>query len=248
MNSTKNKRGLGWSVGLLLTAAAALAAGFPACAPQDLDAAGVVARCAEAMGGFDRIENVQTMRFEYFLPDHGPNGMTSSAEIARPNLMRFPNNDLVYDGRRACFLLGSNGEGKQEFLDEGELTHFETEPALYFPAFFDRPADLLGKTLFRGIEVYHLVVALPRGVEMNYYLDAKTFLPVMAVGRFEFMGKAGEWSRELSDYRMVDGFLVAHAYTYPARKGGTETAKVIKVEINTVDKTAFVIPDGGGAR
>jgi hypothetical protein len=227
-------------------AVAALAAGLPACAPSDLDAVGVVARCAEAMGGFDRIGKVQTMRFEYVLPDHGPNGMTASAEIGRPNLMRFPGAGIVYDGRRACLLRGSKGDGKPEFLDEGELTHFETEPALYFPAFFDRPADLLGKTLYRGVEVYHLVVALPRGVEMSYYVDAKTFLPVMAVGRFEFMGKPGEWSRDLSDYRLVDGLLVAHAYTYPARKGGIETAKVTKVEINTVDKAVFVIPDRSG--
>jgi hypothetical protein len=225
-------------------AAAALAAGASACAPRDLDAAAAVSRCAEALGGAGRIAKIETMRFECVYPDHGTEAIPW--EFGRPNLMRYPNGDLVYDGRRACLLKGPNG--KPEFIDEGELPHFETEPALYFPAFFDNPAEMRGKTLLHGVEVYQLVVDLPRGVEVHYFLDAKTFLPLRATARFEFMGKPGEWTRDYFDYREVEGFLVPRTFTYPARNGKVAKATVAGVKINTVDKAAFIIPAGDGVR
>ena len=69
---------------------------------QEISTSEIIARSVEAMGGAERIENWETLRIRYNLPDHEG---TSLTEIRRPNLFRAVDGILLpwaftYPGRQ----------------------------------------------------------------------------------------------------------------------------------------------------
>lgn len=202
-----------------------------------LTAERLIEECAEAMGGIDKIDSLETMRVTQRFPDHA--GLIHY-EIKRPNLVRLGDN-LVFDGERGSWLEGKNPEGTL-LVSEEEWKDFEVDIAWYVPAFFDYPAEYVGTETLDNIETYKLQVQLPLGASMTYYLDAQTYLVHKATAYFTIGDAEFQPERVYSDYQLRDGILYPHAFTYQGRDG-VFTATMINLEFNIpLEDDRFSLP------
>ena len=181
----------------------------------------LIDECATAMGGIEKIDSLQTMRFSQYLPDHGG---ISKYEIKRPNLIRL-GDQVASDGERAFWLT------KDDPIPQEEWQDFEVDIAWYIPAFFDYPAEYLGTEVVDDIETQKLQVTLPLGAVMTYYLDAETHLIYKAVANFTINGTEYHPERIYSDYQLSGEIIYPHAFTYEGRDG-VFTATFLNIEFN----------------
>jgi TolB protein len=217
----------------------------PTATPMPPTAERLVAECVKAMGGIDKIDALETMRFTQNFPDHA--GLIQY-EIRRPNRVRM-GDELVFDGKQGSWLEGRNADGtlrKAELVPQEEWKDFEVDIAWYVPAFFDYPAEYMGTETLDDIETHKLQVTLPLGAVMTYYLDAQTYLVHRAAARFTMDGQEHHPERTYSDYRWQDGILYPYAFTYEGRTGVfTATMKSIEFNVPLGDER-FAVPTVGG--
>jgi len=202
----------------------------------------LIQECAQAMGGVETIDALETLRLVQRFPDHA--GLIHS-EIMRPNRLRM-GDSLVFDGERASWLPDMSPDGTL-LVPQEEWKDFEVDIAWYVPAFFDHPAEYLGMETVDGIETHILQVTLPLGGVMTYNLDAQTYLVHRASALVILYGEEYRPERTFSDYRMVDGVLYPHAFTYSGRDGvEVLTATMESVEFNIpLDDERFSVPAAG---
>jgi hypothetical protein len=202
----------------------------------------IISKCAEAMGGLEMISSIKSLKINEVFPDHGEHPMIF--EMKRPNLFRNPRINLVFDGKRACFLKGSDNNSEPELVDEDEWKDFEVDIAFHFPAFFDYPATFEGVESIEGNEALKLSVKLPLGAIMTYYLDSKTFLIFKAIAKFTLGGQERTPFRDFFDYKPVSGILFPHGFTYGSRNGQMK-GWVKLIEVNSEFNVDMVkIPEG----
>lgn len=187
------------------------------CRAKPTTTAEIIARCAGAMGGIEKINEVKTLRFKTVYPDHDFHPLVF--EMKRPNLSMNPAVNLVFDGQRACFLKGQDNKSAPELVDEEEWKDFEVEIAFKFPAFFDYPAEYAGEEKLNEKTHYKLAVALPLGAKMNYFIDQESFLIAKITADFILYGEKHNAEQECSDYREVEGILFPYGFTYGSRTG-----------------------------
>lgn len=215
-------------------------------APADaMTGAELLNRCAEAMGGWDIIDQIETFHVKAVYPDHGTIPM--EIIIKRPNKSYNPGGEIVFDGRRICLLSGHDGNSDPVLAPEGDWKDGEVEIAYHFPAFFDHPSEYLGTADVDGKAGYKLKVDLPLGAEMTYMIDATTFLIMKVKFKFDMNGREIDDWRDWGDYREVEGYQYPHTFTYESRTG-RQNGWIHSVEINVpVNDTLFQIPvDLGG--
>lgn len=190
---------------------------------QEPSAEEVVSRCASAMGVGIGIDEIQVLRVNYRLPDHGA---PQWYDFGRPSLLK--HESMAYDGQRAAY---RSDEGWQ--LDDPEVwAHYEIDVAYFFPAFFDYPATYEGVDSIVGIRSHRLGVTLPGGSQMTYYIDAETYLLVKVVSDAIVHGANQHTERLFTNYEETDGLLYPRAFTYPGRQSGILTGTVLEVVIN----------------
>jgi len=211
------------------------------CRAKPMTTGEIIAKCAEAMGGIEKIKVVKTLRFKSVYPDHGYHPLVF--EMKRPNLSMNPAVNLVFDGQRACFLKGQDNESASELVNEEEWKDFEVEIAFKFPAFFDYPVEYAGEERFNEKTHYKLAVALPLGAKMNYFIDQESFLIAKITTDFVLYGEERHAEQECSDYREVDGVLFPYGFTYGSRTGQMK-GWIHSIEINfPISDGYFDIPD-----
>lgn len=201
---------------------------------QPVDAKEIIARCAEAMGGVDRIENIKTCRFDVSYPGHE---YTVTTDIKRPNLMRNAGGRGigVFDGKNARLLHKDPATGrftknvpiKKEFLAD-----FYAEPGFFFFYFFDFPAEYLETVEIDGKKTYQLQVRMPLDVQIHYFIDADTYLPVRTTAHLTVGGKKVVWARDYLDYKLVEGIKYPHGFLYYWKETDKKKATVNRVEWN----------------
>lgn len=208
--------------------------------PESMTAEWLITECVQAMGGIEKIDKLETLRLTYLWPDHG----LIRYEIKRPNLVRMGDN-LAFDGKQAFWINADGTRG--EMVPEEEWKDFEMDIAWYVPAFFDYPAEYMGTEIVDDIETHKLQVTLPLGAVMTYNLDAQTYLIYRASSDVTIGDKEYHYERMYSDYRLVDGILYPHAFTYAGRDGvEVLTATMVKLEFNTpLGDELFSIPTPG---
>lgn len=242
MRKLERMRGLGMSA-----LAVALTALIPAC--RQPTAEQIVSRAAEAMTGGGRIEDLTTLRIRMVYPDHDYPVVT---EIRRPNQMRTEGVGsyvLVFDGERGAFLERPPTEDGTpqgpELIDPKYLKDLELDIAFVFPAFFDYPAEYLGREVVEGVDTHKLGVALPLGIRMTYFIDAATYLPVKVVADVTVEGTEYHPGRVFSDYEDHGGMLYPRTVKYWWMTDNVETAVVELVEVNApLGEDRFRIPAG----
>ncbi len=201
----------------------------------------IISRCAEALGGYDVLNDIETLYVKAIYPDHGDVPM--EIIVKRPNKSFNPRSNLVFDGKRICFLKGRDGRSDPEFAPEGDWKDGEVEIAYHFPAFFEYPAQYLGDENLDGRRFYKLEVDLPLGAKMTYFIDAESYLTAKVMFEFVMRGKEIKDWRDLGNYKDVDGFKYPHSFTYDSRTG-RQNGWIHSIEINgPVSDDTFKIPE-----
>jgi len=208
----------------------------------------VVSRVAEAMAGSNRgIEAVRTLRVRVVYPDHA---YPVVVELRRPNRMRTEGVGsyvLVFDGERAAFLESPPAEDGTprgpELVDPRYVRDLELDIAFVFPAFFDYPAEYLGRDTVAGVETHKLGVTLPLGIRTTYFIDAESWLPVQVVADVTVDSVEYHPGRVFRAYTERGGLRYPTTMTYWWMPGEAQTAAVEAVEINPpLGDERFAIP------
>jgi hypothetical protein len=231
---------------IFLLACAVMAGVLPLTARQ-LTADQVISKCAEAMGGMDKIAATKTIRMTTSYPGR-PTPIVQ--EIQRPNLMRTEAGyALIFDGKRGCFSkqppTPAGAKPRPACAPAAETKNFEVDIARAFPAFFDIKPEFAGTESVGGSLAYKLRVVLPLGAAITYFIDAKTFLPVKATGEVTMSGTAFKPEYLYGDYKVTGGLKLPHSFTYSFGTDLPIKASVTRIEINVpLAADRFVIPEG----
>ncbi len=210
----------------------------------------IVARAAEAMAvGIGQIDELRTLRVRMAYPDHEYPVVT---ELSRPNRMRTEGVGsyvLVFDGERGAFLERPPAEDGSpqgpELIDATYLKDLELDIAFVFPAFFDHPAEYLGREMVEGVDTHKLGVILPLGVRTTYFIDAERYLPLKVVADVTVDGTEYHPGRVFRDYADQGGILYPRSVTYWWMPDEVDAAVVERVEVNvSLGEDRFAIPAG----
>lgn len=217
--------------------ARAKGAGGPSAGRREV--ASIVARCAEAMGGTDRIKAIKGLRLEVVYPDHDATPVLH--EIRRPNRIRTERPGsyaAVFDGARGLLLKYDPAQpGRPPVLQDlpaGAARGFETDLVWFVPAFLDFPAEDAGAWASNGVKCRGLAVMLPLGTRAVYGIDARTSLIKTIAVDEVFEGRTFHMEREWLDYAAVQGILYPRRMTYRGRNGDTAVAEIRRIEFNPV--------------
>ncbi len=211
------------------------------CAEHRLTAEEIISRCAAAMGGIQNINDMRTIRMYRIYPDHGEHPLIF--EMERPNRSRDAGGKLVFDGKRACWIRGVDGNSQPELVDPEEWIDFEVEIAYVFPAIFEHLSEFLGAETIDRREFYKLRVILPLGAAITYFIDSETYLIVKAAVHFKMNDTEINAYRDYFDYREVNDIYLPFGFTYGSRYGQIK-GWVESYEINIpFDDDYFRIPD-----
>ena len=208
-------------------------------AVEQTEAASIIAKCAEAMGGTAKIKDIRTLRAEVVYPDHDPSSILH--EIRRPNQIRTerPGEYVsIFDGRLGVMLKYDPAKPGQppvpQELPAEAARGFETDLVWFIPSFFDFPAEYAGIVDSNGTKCHKLIATLPLGTRAEYLVDARTYLVKTIALDETFQGKTFHMEREWLDFISVQGIIYPSRMTYPGRGGKTATAEIKKIEFNPV--------------
>lgn len=102
--------------------------------------------------------------------------------------------------------------------------------------------ELLGKEDVEGTETYKLKVTTKDGDVRHYFLDSEYYLIIKSTGKSKQMGMEFEYTMFPSDYKTVDGMMIAHSYNQKSDMGEM-TIQVNSIERNVeVDDKLFEKP------
>ncbi len=208
-------------------------------APEGYTAETVMEKYIEAIGGRERLENLEDIKQEmtgrlmgqevqmtiykkephFLLQETSMGGMTLSQQL--------------FDGDKGVVV---SQMGRQEFSEGDEFEQFKMESAI-IPELtyreFGIEKELLGIEVIDGQESYKVKATYPSGNTVRHYYCTDTGLKMKTV--------SAESSSTYDDYREVDGFVIPFSITQEA---GPQTIEVTvdNVEINQgLEEAIFVI-------
>jgi hypothetical protein len=212
------------------------------------EAASIIAKCAEAMGGAAKIKDIRALRAEVVYPDHDASAVIH--EIRRPNMIRTERPGeyvAIFDGQRGAMLTYDPAKPGQppvpQDLPPEAARGFETDLVWFFPGFFDFPVEYAGVVESNGAKCHKLITSLPLGTRAEYLVDAGTYLIKTIAVDETYQGRTFHLEREWLDFKSVQGIIYPSRMTYPGRDGKPATAELKKVEFNPVlSEDRFKIP------
>jgi pimeloyl-ACP methyl ester carboxylesterase len=203
------------------------------------EAASIIAKCAEAMGGAARVKGIRTLRAEVVYPDHDAAAILH--EIRRPNQIRTerPGEYVAFfDGRRGAMLKYDPARPGQapvpQDLPAEAARGFETDLVWFFPSFFDFSAEYVGIVESNGTKCHKLITRLPLGTRAEYLVDARTYMVKTIAVDETFQGQTFHMEREWLDFKSGQGIIYPSRMTYTGRGGKPATAEIKKIEFNPV--------------
>ncbi len=142
--------------------------------------------------------------------------------IKRPNMMRINAN---IGGAEAVFMAydGTNGWAVQPWtgsidpidLPEDQLRDAMQQSDIDGPLFNyqekGHTVELEGVEEVEGTETYKLKVTLKGGNVLYYYIDTEAYVPIKMTSKTMVQGQEFEQEQFFSNYKMVEGFAVAHS-------------------------------------
>jgi outer membrane lipoprotein-sorting protein len=226
---------------------------------QDLTLDEVLNNYYEAIGGLDAWEAVQSIKMTGKMMMGGMGIEAPFTVMAkRPNKARveFEFQGMAgiqaYDGETAWQVMPFMGNPDPEEVPEDDAED------LYETADLDGPlvgwqesgytVELLGMEETEGTPAYKLKVTLKNGNVQYYYLDAEYFIPIRMEGVREAQGRTVEYESIFSDYKEVDGLMIAHSIE--ARPKGAPAGQVVTIDLIELNvdlpDSLFVMPEKSG--
>jgi len=215
-------------------------AGEPASADE------VIARYIEAIGGQARLDAVKSLRISGKARAGDGLELPITMEVKEPDKwrteVRLQGLTLIFacDGQTGWFVNPATGKLDAEKMPPDMLKLMrEQNDSFKGPLINYREkgyhVEFAGKEDLEGSPVYKLKVtrkdAAPDEAEY-YFIDAEYFLPIRAKGKRRLQQMEIEYEIGFSDYKPVDGLLLAHAIHTQAGPAGPSSVVFEKVEIN----------------
>lgn len=171
--------------------------------------------------GQENLADVQTIKQTGTILTQGLS-IPMTMMLKRPNMMRINAN---IGGAEAVFMAydGTNGWAIQPWtgtidpidLPEDQLKEAMQQADLDGPLFNyeekGHSLELEGTEEVEGTETYKLKLTLKSGDVLYYFLDTEAYVPIKITSKTTMEGQEFEQEQFLSNYKMVDGFAVAHS-------------------------------------
>jgi hypothetical protein len=207
----------------------------------------IVAKAWKAMFGELKNADIKSVAVEAF--SHGRT-VPSRMIVKRPNLFRneAPSGILVFDGQRAAWVKREADEKGDprgpELIVPEYWKHFEVDIALLFPAFFDHAAELQGIEKVNGNDSYKLLVRLPLGSYITYFVDSRSFLVTRRLVCWDGEANPQLWENRIENHENINGILYPDGYAFTGRAGAEKCFyKNVRFNIDPANEL-FQIPEG----
>lgn len=211
----------------------------------------LLARHYAARGGLEKIKSVQTVRLSGRMVLGPGQEAPFVMELKRPRKMRMDVTlegatvSQAFDGTKGWGLFPGGGpeEMPPERAKEAEAQSDMDGPLVDYKA-KGNTVELLGRESFQGAEAHKLKVRLANGDVRTIWLDGRTLLEAGADVRRTAPEGEQVFETRLSDYRPVDGLMVAHRFVANPRGAPEEHGLIVqKVELNpTIEDARFAMP------
>ena len=111
-----------------------------------------------------------------------------------------------------------------------------------FPDKYGLSHTLKGKETIEGNEYFVVIRKFPDDFEVSIYIDAKTYLPYKSISQIEAQGMEIEVEQYTSDYKEVEGLMVAFSTSQYLNGQEQMIMTVSEVKINTgLEDSLFVM-------
>lgn len=215
----------------------------------------VVASHLESSGGADAWRSVKTLEMSGTLVL--PQGMEAafSMRLKRPHKMRMEfsiqgmTGIQAYDGDIGWQIMPFQGKTDAEEMPSEQLEQAR-EQAEIDPALLDwekrgYQVEVIGRDEVEGAGVIKLKVTKDNGKEEIHYLDDEYFLLIKQTGENEMMGNVVAYESSLSDFKEVDGLMMAHTIVQGMAGGpASTTIHFEKITLNPdISDDIFVMPE-----
>jgi outer membrane lipoprotein-sorting protein len=217
----------------------------------------IVAKNIEARGGLEKIKGIQSMRMTGSMR-LGDERLPTSLELKRPNKSRWEftlegqTAIQAYDGKTAWMIMPFEGQTQPQVMTDQEAKDIEMQADVDGPlvdaAAKGNQIELIGKEkIDGGVETWRLRVTRKNGDARDLYLDAKTYLQVLAVSKRTADGQTVEIRSKIGDYRNVGGLMLPHSFEASASGvPQTQALEFQKIELNVpIDDSRFAMPKAG---
>ncbi len=210
----------------------------------------------EAVGGLDAWQSVQSMRATGKMA-MGGTGIEAPFTVVtkRPDKIRLEftfqgmTGIQAFDGETAWMVMPFMGSTDPEVMPEDIAKQFKDEGDVDGPLMgwkeSGHQVELIGKEETEGTAAYKIKVTKKDGDVEYYFLDAEYFIPIRVESSSEIQGRTVDIEVVLSDYKEVDGLMVAHSIEQ--REKGAPSGQVItieQVELNVdIDDSTFTMPE-----
>ena len=171
--------------------------------------------------GQENLVDVQTIKNTGTIMTQGLS-IPMTMVMKRPNMMRINANIggaeavfMAYDGTNGWALQPWTGSIDPIDLPEDQLKEAMQQADLDGPLFNyeekGHSLELEGMEEVEGTETYKLKLTMKSGDVMYYFLDAEAYVPIKITSKTMMQGQEFEQEQFLSNYKMVNGFAVAHS-------------------------------------
>jgi len=142
--------------------------------------------------------------------------------MKRPNMMRINANIggadavfMAYDGTNGWSLQPWTGSLDPQDLPEDQLKdamqQADLDGALFNYAEKGHQVELQGTEEVEGTNTYKLKLTLKSGNILYYFIDTEAYVPIKITSKTNMQGQEIESEQFLSNYKMINGFAVAHS-------------------------------------
>jgi outer membrane lipoprotein-sorting protein len=214
----------------------------------------LVAKNIQARGGLEKIKGIQSMRMTGTMR-LGDERLPTTLEMKRPGKSRWEftldgqTAIQAYDGKTAWMIMPFEGQTEPQIMTDQEAKDIEMQADVDGPL-VDAAAKgntivLVGKeTIDGGVEAWHLRITRKSGESRELYLDAKSYLPILAVTNRTADGQTVEIRSKIGDYKSVGGVMLPHLFEASASGvPQTQALEFQKIELNVpIDDSRFAMP------
>ncbi|HRH47547.1 MAG TPA: hypothetical protein PLP23_02275 [Panacibacter sp.] len=213
----------------------------------------IIAKHTEAMGGADKISQVNSMYIESSIQAMGnesPNttiilngkGYKTESEMMGSKMVQ------VYTDKGGWMINPMMGASAPTPMDadlykSGEDQLYAAGGLIDYAAKGNK-AELLGQEQVASVNAWKIKLTNKDGIETTYYIDPSTYYIIQIVKQVSMMGQNMDLTITPSDYKKTDQGLVV-AYSTGIDYGGqfSMTTTIKKIEINkTIDPAIFEMP------
>jgi outer membrane lipoprotein-sorting protein len=204
-------------------------------------AADILEKMIEAQGGRKVLENIKDVTLSGSIEAMGMS-MTITLYRKEPNKMRRDAEAAgmamtwAFDGEVAWEIGMGSQKPSEETGKDAEETKRDAQgyAAILHPEKYGITYVLKGKEKIEGKDYFILEQTIPGGIKTSQYVDTETYL-IYKIAYTSINAKGVEEKEEqfMSDYKKVDGVMIAHSLTIPSEGGMSAKLTFTKVSFNT---------------